>query len=81
METRNITLALPKDLLLKIKLIAVKRETSVSRMLTETLEDIVSQDDAYARSRKRHQLWLREGADLGTYGEINVSRDELHDRG
>ena len=41
METQNITLALPKDVLLKVKLLAVKRNTSVSGLLTQTLERLV----------------------------------------
>ncbi len=35
METQNITLSLPKEVLLKVKLIAVQRQTSVSRLLTQ----------------------------------------------
>lgn len=41
METQNVTLSLPKEVLLKVKLIAVKRQTSVSRLLTQILENIV----------------------------------------
>lgn len=80
METQNITLSLPKDVLRKVKLIAVRRDTSVSGLLTETLERLVEQEDAYAQARRRHLDWLRDGADLGTGGQIAVERDELHER-
>jgi hypothetical protein len=80
METRNITLTMPKDLLLKVKLLAVKRETSVSGLLTQTLERLVYQEDAYTHARQRHLQWLEEGADLGTNGQIQTTRDELHER-
>lgn len=80
METRNITLTMPKDLLRKVKLLAVKRETSVSGLLTQTLERLVHQEDAYTHARQRHLQWLEEGADLGTNGQIQTTRDELHER-
>ena len=80
METQNITLSLPKDVLLKVKLIAVQRQTSVSGLLTQTLERLVEQEDAYVHARRRHLDWLSHGADLGTDGQISVRRDELHER-
>jgi hypothetical protein len=80
METQNITLSLPKELLLKVKLIAVKRQTSVSRLLTQTLENIVRKEEAYSHSRLRHLKLLEQGMDLGTGGQITTTRDELHER-
>ena len=80
METRNITLTMPRDVLLKVKLLAVKRQTSVSGLLTQTIEKLVQQEDAYTHARQRHLQWLEEGADLGTNGQILTTRDELHER-
>lgn len=80
MERQNITLSLPKDTLLKVKLIAVKRRTSVSGLLTQTLEMLVEHEDSYAHARRRHLQWLERGADLGTAGHVSVGRDELHER-
>jgi hypothetical protein len=80
METQNITLALPKDLLLKVKLLAVRRQTSVSGLLAGELEKLVRQEEAYNSARDRNLLLLKEGMDLGTYGEITIERDELHER-
>ena len=80
MEKQNITLSVPKELLLKVKLIAVKRHTSVSGLLTDTLQHIVRQDDAYARARDRHLQRLRKGSNLGTRGRPAATREELHDR-
>ena len=81
METQNITLSLPKDILLKIKLIAVKRQTSVSGLLTQSLIRLVQQDEAYLHSRNRHLQLLDQGTDLGTNGQISIDREELHERG
>ena len=80
MERQNITLSLPKETLLKIKLIAVKRQTSVSGLLTLTLERLVEHEDSYAHARRRHLERLERGADLGTAGQLSVGRDELHER-
>ena len=80
MERQNITLSIPKDILLKVKLLAVQRGTSVTGLLTQTLERLVRQEDAYAHARQRHLHWLEEGADLGTGGRMLTHRDELHER-
>jgi hypothetical protein len=81
MDKQNITLALPKDILLKVKLLAVKRGTSVSGLLVGELEKLVRQEDAYVQAQRRHLDWLEQGADLGTQGRGLAGRDELHERG
>ena len=80
MEMQNITLALPKETLLKVKLMAVRRGTSVSRLVTAELEKLASEEDAYSQARQRHLRLLEEGMDLGTNGQITTTRDELHER-
>ncbi len=82
MKTQNVTLSIPKEILLKVELMAVRRETSVSGLLTRMLERLVQEEDSYARARRRHLWWLEEqGVDLGTGGQIVIQRDELHERG
>ncbi len=81
MKTQNVTLSIPKEILLKVKLIAVKRETSISGLLTRTLERLVQEEDSYARARRRHLLLLEQAVDLGTGGQVVIQRDELHERG
>ena len=80
METQNITLSVPKETLMRVKLLAVRRQTSVSGLLTQTLESLIRQEDAYVHARLRHLQWLEQGADLGTTGQILTERDELHER-
>lgn len=80
METQNITLSLRKDILLKVKLIAVKRHTSVSGLLTQELERLVEREDAYQHARQRHLSRLDQASDLGTEGRILTTRDDLHER-
>lgn len=80
MDTQNITLALPKETLLKVKLLAVQRHMSVSGLLTAELEKLVAQEEAYGRAQQRHLTALESEVDLGTNGRILISRDELHER-
>ena len=80
METQNVTLAIPKDVLRKAKIMAVKRNTSLSNLLTQTLEDLVSREEGYAQARLRNLEIMKRGFDLGTQGNINWRREELHER-
>jgi len=80
MEKQNITLSIRKDLLQKVKIIAVKRSSSVSAMMTNLLEDIVALDEGYKTASQKHNRLLQQEIDLGTNGSIDWSRDELHAR-
>jgi hypothetical protein len=81
MEKQNVTLSLPKSLLQEAKILAIRREKSLSKLLVEALEDIVRRDQEYERSKQRHRVILKKGFDLGTRGNIKVKREELHERG
>lgn len=80
MEHQNITLSLPKDILKRVKHLAVERQTSVSGLMVEMLEDLVRREDAYAQARERQLALMEKGFNLGTYGQANWTRDELHER-
>ncbi len=80
MEKQNITLSLSKDLLQKVKLVAVKRHTSVSGLVTEALEQVVEREDGYEQAKRRALDKLANPPNLGTGGERTWTRDELHER-
>lgn len=80
METQNITLSLRKDLLRKVKHLAIDQHTSVTRLVTGTLEEMVGRAEAYERARQEHLAMLEEAFDLGTRGSISWSRESLHER-
>jgi hypothetical protein len=80
MEKQKITLSVPRDVLLRVKLMAVQRQTSVSSLVTQALTRLVEQGDHYERAKQRHLKVLAHGLDLGTHGEIAATRGELHDR-
>ncbi|HEY4693136.1 MAG TPA: hypothetical protein VIH16_06835 [Bellilinea sp.] len=79
-KTQNVTLAIPKEILRKAKILAVKNNTSLSGLLTKTLEAIVSDDEKYQQARLSNIKLLRKGLNLGTQGSISWTREELHDR-
>lgn len=78
--TQNVTLAIPKDILRKAKILAVQRNTSLSGLLTQTLEELVSHQEGYEQARRRNLEALNRGFDLGTQGNITWNREELHER-
>ena len=72
----KITLKLDASLMLEAKLLAAEQASSISALLTTTLEELVSQRRNYEAARKRALARLKHGYDLGfTPAE---SRDELH---
>ena len=77
---RNVTLSLPIKVLRQVKRIALRRQTSVSKLLAQALEEMALREDDYARARTRHIAWLEHGADLGTRGRGTWSRESLHER-
>ena len=80
METQNVTVSLPKDVLGRVKILAAQRQTSISSLLRQALEQLVAQDDAYERARRRHTELLNAPPDLGTGGQADWSRESLHER-
>ncbi len=80
MDKQNVTLSLPKDLLQKAKIIAIKRNTSLSGLLRDCLNEIVKKEEAYEIAKNRHKRLLNKGFDLGLKGRISWIREELHER-
>jgi len=75
---QNITLSLDREIIKKAKVLAAKKEASVTKLLAEQLTRIVSEDDQYGFSKRRALARLRKGFHLG--GRILAKREELHER-
>ena len=80
MSNQNITLSLPEEDLREARILAASRGTSVSQLLARMLRELVEQETGYAGARERSITRLRAGADLGTGGRIDWSRDSVHER-
>ncbi len=79
-QNQNITLSLPRELLKRVKRLAVDRDTSVSSLMTETLARLADDDRRYSAARKRALAALRSHRSLGTDGRPTWTRGELHER-
>lgn len=77
---QNITLSLPKDLLKRIKKLAVEREVSVSGLMAMELGRLADEAERYSAARRRAMAAMRASGSLGTNGVRNWTRDELHAR-
>jgi len=77
-EKQNVTVSLSKEVLKKAKILAARRETSISGLLAQQIELLVSNDEAYERAARQALALLDQGFHLG--GVIRSTRDELHER-
>lgn len=80
MANQNITLSLPEEDLREARVLAAKRGTSVSQMLARMLRELVERETGYAAARDESIAQMREGLNLGLYGHIDWSRDDVHER-
>ena len=80
MGNQNITLSLPEEDLREARILAASRGTSVSQLLARMLRQLVEQETGYADARERSIARLREGMDLGTGGQVDWSRESVHER-
>lgn len=78
MEYQNITLSVPKSILIKVKHIAVEKRTSVSQLLVESMEDMANKNDLYEQAMRRN-LQKLDKYSLETKGNITISRDDIHE--
>ena len=78
MDKQNITISLSRQTLRKAKVLAARRDTSISRLLADQVEILVGEEEAYERAERQAVALLDQGFHLG--GVIRVSRDEWHER-
>lgn len=75
---QNITLSLEKEIIKKGKIIAARKQTSISRMLGDYLKEITDNEDRYQADKKSALQHLKKGFHLG--GKIDWKRDDLYER-
>ena len=75
---QNITLALDKELIRQVKILAAEKSPSISALLTDELERLVNKDDAYEQAKRQALKSLEKGYDLG--GGNYLTREEMYDR-
>ena len=75
---RNITLTLDDELIHKARVLAARRNRSVSALLREELTRLVAENEAYEAAKRAALERLARGAHLG--GGPLPPRNELHER-
>lgn len=79
MATRNVTLALPADLVRRAKIVAATRDTSLSALVADYLEGLTEDQDDYAQMWRKEQRLMRGGLPMRV-GTVTWSRADSHER-
>ena len=80
MARQNITLSIPREVLREVRLMAVEKGSSVSKLLAEYLERMLLDDEEYRAASERIRKRLKRGFDLGSQGRRSWTREELYER-
>ncbi len=75
---RNLTVQLDEDTVRKARVLAAKRETSVSRLVAQEIHRLVREDDEYQKAKAAAFAQLDRGFHLG--GGVLPDRESLHAR-
>jgi len=75
---QNVTISLDRQTIRKAKILATRRDTSISGLLARHLEILVGEEEAYERAERQAMALLDEGFHLG--GGVPASREELRER-
>ena len=77
---KNITITLPEEVALWLRVRAAQNERSVSRWIAELLEGMRRQEDDYDVAMERFLTRAREPRKLKWVDGRKPTREELHDR-
>jgi hypothetical protein len=77
-EKQNITLRLSRETIQKARVLAAKRSTSISGLLTAQIEQLAGVEDEYERSMQEALALMDPGFDLGETHKVD--RAALHER-
>ena len=75
---QNVTISLDQATVRKAKVLAARRGSSISRLLAEQIEALVSDDELYEQSKRQAVSLLETGFHLG--GSHRIARVDLHER-
>jgi hypothetical protein len=76
-QTQNLTVKLPIRTIKRVKIIAASRSVSMSGLVKQQLEALVSEQDRYEQAKRQALARLEHGLPLG--GKP-LSREEAHER-
>jgi hypothetical protein len=79
MEQQNITLSVSKDLLQRARLIAAKRNISLSELIDEYFENMNAEEEGYQRAQAFCLDRIKDGYEIDAKPGL-LTRSELHER-
>ena len=77
-DRQNVTISLSRHVLRKARILAARRETSISGLLAHQIEFLVGQEEAYERAEHQAMTLLDKGFHMR--GVIRASREGWHER-
>ena len=77
-EKQNITLRLSRQTIQKARVLAARRSTSISGLLTSQIEQLAGTEDDYERAMNRAFAQMEKGFHMGEIPQLD--RDALHER-
>ena len=80
MEKQNVTLSLPVGLLQKVRVMAAKRNVSMSSLMTSAISKLILSEDDYDARAKRAIERMKNAPNRGVGDKITWTREEVHDR-
>ena len=75
---KNLTLALDEQLIVKARVIAARRRTSLTNLVRQSIQDLVSRDELQVQARRRLESRMRDPA--FEVSQTTWTREDLHDR-
>jgi hypothetical protein len=75
---QNVTISLDRQTIRKAKILAARRDTSISGLLAQQIEVLVGEEEAYERAERQAVALLDKGFHLG--GSPPASREDVHER-
>jgi hypothetical protein len=75
---QNVTLSIEKEIIKKGKIVAARKDTSISRMLADLLRSMVENEERYEAAKRSAFQLLKKGVHLG--GKITWKREDLYER-
>jgi hypothetical protein len=77
-EKQNLTLRLSRQTIQQVRVLAAKRSTSISGLVTDQIQQLVDTDDEYERAMRRAMTRMEQGFELGEIPTFD--REALHER-
>jgi len=79
MERQNVTLSLPKAVLKKAKMLALKEGKSLSELIIEAIEERISKNTEYREAMETEIRRMKKGLRLGTGGRMPCARKDMYE--